>query len=75
LKSGALIKNMSISDWTKIPRMRIEQTENERLLHIGEELRNVIIGQDDTKDIIARALRRSRVYLKDPKRSISSFRC
>ncbi|MDR2371662.1 MAG: ATP-dependent Clp protease ATP-binding subunit [Puniceicoccales bacterium] len=62
-----------VSDWTKIPLMRIEQTESERLLHIGEELRSAIIGQDDATEVIARALRRSRTDLKDPKRPIGSF--
>ncbi|MDR2806874.1 MAG: ATP-dependent Clp protease ATP-binding subunit [Puniceicoccales bacterium] len=62
-----------VSDWTKIPLMRIEQTESERLLKIGDELRSAIIGQDDATEVIARALRRSRVDLKDPKRPIGSF--
>jgi ATP-dependent Clp protease ATP-binding subunit ClpC len=62
-----------VSDWTKIPLTRIEQTESERLLHIGEELRSAVIGQDDATEVIARALRRSRADLKDPKRPIGSF--
>jgi ATP-dependent Clp protease ATP-binding subunit ClpC len=62
-----------VSDWTKIPLMRIEQTESERLLQIGKELRSSVIGQDDATEVIARALRRSRVDLKDPKRPIGSF--
>ncbi|MDR1591238.1 MAG: ATP-dependent Clp protease ATP-binding subunit [Puniceicoccales bacterium] len=62
-----------VSDWTKIPLTRIEQTESERLLRIGEELRSAIIGQDDATEVIARALRRSRADLKDPKRPIGSF--
>ncbi|MDR1435259.1 MAG: ATP-dependent Clp protease ATP-binding subunit [Puniceicoccales bacterium] len=62
-----------VSDWTKIPLMRIEQTESERLLQIGDELRNSVIGQDDATEVIARALRRSRTDLKDPRRPIGSF--
>jgi ATP-dependent Clp protease ATP-binding subunit ClpC len=62
-----------VSDWTKIPLTRIEQTESERLLHIGEELRDAVIGQEDATEVIARALRRSRADLKDPKRPIGSF--
>ncbi|MDR1366427.1 MAG: ATP-dependent Clp protease ATP-binding subunit [Puniceicoccales bacterium] len=62
-----------VSDWTKIPLTRIEQTESERLLHIGEELRGAVIGQEDATEVIARALRRSRSDLKDPKRPIGSF--
>jgi ATP-dependent Clp protease ATP-binding subunit ClpC len=62
-----------VSDWTKIPLTRIEQTESERLLRIGEELRSAIIGQDDATEVIARALRRSRADLKDPKRPIGAF--
>jgi ATP-dependent Clp protease ATP-binding subunit ClpC len=62
-----------VSDWTKIPLTRIEQTESERLLRIGEELRSAVIGQDDATEVIACALRRSRADLKDPKRPIGSF--
>ncbi|MDR2200699.1 MAG: ATP-dependent Clp protease ATP-binding subunit [Puniceicoccales bacterium] len=62
-----------VSDWTKIPLTRIEQTESERLLHLGDELRSAVIGQDDATEVIARALRRSRADLKDPKRPIGSF--
>jgi ATP-dependent Clp protease ATP-binding subunit ClpC len=62
-----------VSNWTKIPLTRIEQTESERLLRIGEELRSAIIGQDDATEVIARVLRRSRADLKDPKRPIGSF--
>ena len=62
-----------VSDWTKIPLTRVEQTESERLLQIGESLRETVIGQDDATDVIARALRRSRADLKDPRRPIGSF--
>ncbi|MDR0418347.1 MAG: ATP-dependent Clp protease ATP-binding subunit [Puniceicoccales bacterium] len=62
-----------VSDWTKIPLTRIEQTESERLLHIEEELRGMVIGQEDATEVVARALRRSRSDLKDPKRPIGSF--
>lgn len=62
-----------VSDWTKIPLMRVEQTESERLLQIGEALRKQVIGQDEATEVIARALRRSRADLKDPKRPIGAF--
>jgi ATP-dependent Clp protease ATP-binding subunit ClpC len=62
-----------VSNWTKIPLMRIEQSESERLLQIGNELRTSVIGQDDATEVIARALRRSRTDLKDPRRPIGSF--
>lgn len=62
-----------VSDWTGIPLRRMEQKESEKLLHLEEELQGTVIGQDEATVAIAKALRRSRADLKDPRRPIGSF--
>ena len=62
-----------VSKWTGVPLTRLESKEMERLLNIGEVLHGKVIGQDDAVDALAKALRRSRADLKDPKRPIGSF--
>jgi ATP-dependent Clp protease ATP-binding subunit ClpC len=62
-----------VSDWTGIPLSRLEKKESEKLLVLEQELQKVIIGQDPATVAIARALRRSRADLKDPRRPIGSF--
>ena len=62
-----------ISKWTGIPLSRMEEKEAEKLLHMEEELRRRVIGQDQACSAIARALRRSRADIKDPHRPIGSF--
>lgn len=62
-----------ISKWTGIPLSRIEQKEAEKLLKIEEELKSKVIGQEEAVTAIAKALRRSRADLKDPRRPIGSF--
>lgn len=62
-----------ISKWTGIPLSRMEEKEAEKLLHMEEELRSRVIGQDQACSAIARALRRSRADIKDPHRPIGSF--
>jgi ATP-dependent Clp protease ATP-binding subunit ClpC len=62
-----------VSRWTGIPVTRIRQTESERLVNMEEELHKRIVGQEDAIDAIARAIRRSRAGLKDPRRPIGSF--
>lgn len=62
-----------VSDWTKIPLTRMEQKESQKLLNLEKELQQVIIGQDEATVAIAKALRRSRADLKDPRRPIGSF--
>ena len=63
----------TISAWTKVPLSRMEKTEAQRLLGLEKRLQAKVIGQDYAGNIIAKALRRSRVDLKDPKRPIGSF--
>ena len=62
-----------VSMWTGVPVMQIAQEESERLLHMEKALHERIIGQDEAIDAIARAVRRARAGLKDPKRPIGSF--
>jgi ATP-dependent Clp protease ATP-binding subunit ClpC len=62
-----------VADWTGIPLSRMEKKESERLLNLETELQKVVIGQEVAATAIARALRRSRADLKDPRRPIGSF--
>ncbi|MCX7915152.1 MAG: ATP-dependent Clp protease ATP-binding subunit, partial [Verrucomicrobiae bacterium] len=62
-----------VAKWTGIPLSRIEQKDAEKLLHMEDELRKSVIGQDEAVTAISKALRRSRADLKDPNRPIGSF--
>ena len=62
-----------VSSWTGIPLMRLEEKESEKFLKMEEGLRNRVIGQDEAISAIARAVRRSRAGIKDPRRPIGSF--
>ena len=62
-----------VSGWTSIPVVELTQEESERLLHMEEELHRRIVGQDEAVKAVSRAIRRSRVGLKDPKRPTGSF--
>ncbi|HWA28436.1 MAG TPA: ATP-dependent Clp protease ATP-binding subunit [Lacunisphaera sp.] len=62
-----------VAEWTGIPLNRLEKKESERLLALENELQKAIVGQDPATIAIARALRRSRADLKDPRRPIGSF--
>ncbi len=62
-----------VSQWTGIPLTRLEESESEKLLKIEEELKKRVIGQDEAISAIARAVRRSRAGIKDPRRPIGSF--
>jgi ATP-dependent Clp protease ATP-binding subunit ClpC len=62
-----------VSDWTGIPLSRMEQKESLKLLNLEKELQVNVIGQEAATEVIAKALRRSRADLKDPKRPIGSF--
>jgi len=62
-----------VSMWTGIPVTRIARTEQERLLRMEEEIHRRIIGQDEAISTIAKAVRRARAGLKDPRRPIGSF--
>jgi ATP-dependent Clp protease ATP-binding subunit ClpC len=62
-----------VSRWTNVPVEKLTEKESERLLKLEEILHNRVIGQEEAVKSIARAVRRSRVGLKDPKRPIGSF--
>lgn len=62
-----------VSMWTGVPLMQLAQEESQRLLKMEEELRKHIIGQDEAVESIAKAVRRARAGLKDPRRPIGSF--
>jgi len=62
-----------VSAWTGIPLTRMEQKETQRLLDLEKDLQKVVVGQNPATEVIARALRRSRADLKDPRRPIGSF--
>jgi ATP-dependent Clp protease ATP-binding subunit ClpC len=62
-----------VSMWTGIPLMRIAGEESERLLQMEAELHKRVIGQDEAASNLAKAVRRARAGLKDPKRPIGSF--
>jgi ATP-dependent Clp protease ATP-binding subunit ClpC len=62
-----------VAMWTGIPVTAIAQEESERLMHMEDALRLKVIGQDEAIDTVAKAVRRARAGLKDPKRPIGSF--
>ena len=62
-----------VSSWTGIPLTRMEQKETEKLLKLEAEIQTEVIGQDAATEVVAKALRRSRADLKDPRRPIGSF--
>ena len=62
-----------VSEWTGVPVTRLTEDEGERLLHMEDELHGRMVGQNEAVSAVARAIRRSRVGLKDPKRPIGSF--
>lgn len=62
-----------ISLWTGIPVKTLEESESERLLRLEEILHSRVVGQDEAVKAVAKAIKRGRVGLKDPKRPIGSF--
>ncbi len=62
-----------VSAWTRIPLQKMNKTETERLLHMEEELHRRIVGQEEAVRSVAKAVRRGRVGLKDPRRPVGSF--
>ena len=61
-----------VAGWTGIPVTRLTEDESMRLLKLEEKLHQRVVGQDDAVAAVAKAIRRSRVGLKDPKRPIGS---
>ena len=62
-----------VSMWTGIPVVTLTTDETSRLLHMEEALHRRIIGQDEAIDTVAKAVRRARAGLKDPRRPIGAF--
>ena len=62
-----------ISNWTGIPANKITEDENIRLKKLEKNLHERVIGQNEAVEAVAKAIRRGRVGLKDPKRPIGSF--
>ena len=62
-----------VSGWTGIPITRMTEDEGARLLRMEETLHQRVVGQDEAVQAVARAIRRGRVGLKDPKRPTGSF--
>jgi ATP-dependent Clp protease ATP-binding subunit ClpC len=62
-----------VSNWTGIPVFRLAMEEQERLVHMEEEIHRRIIGQEEAVKAVCKAIRRSRAGLKDPRRPIGSF--
>lgn len=62
-----------VNAWTGIPVNRLTEDESEKLLHLEDELHKRVIGQDEAVEAVARAIRRARAGLKDPRRPIGSY--
>jgi ATP-dependent Clp protease ATP-binding subunit ClpC len=62
-----------VSSWTGVPVKRLQEEESERLRNMEEILHKRVVGQDEAVKAVAKAIRRGRVGLKDPKRPIGSF--
>jgi len=62
-----------VSKWTGIPTMKLTESEQQKLVHMEDELHKRVIGQKEAIQAIAQAIRRSRTGLKDPKKPVGSF--
>ena len=62
-----------VASWTKIPVSKLEEKESEKLLKLESLLHKRVVGQKEAVDAVAKAMRRGRVGLQDPKRPIGSF--
>ena len=62
-----------VAGWTGIPAQKISQTENEKLKNLEASLHKRVVGQNEAVEAVAKAIKRGRVGLKDPKRPIGSF--
>ncbi len=62
-----------VSVWTKIPVSKLTEQESKRLERLEDELHKRVVGQNEAVEAVAKAIKRSRVGLKDPKRPVGSF--
>ncbi len=80
-QEGTLLKNAVdeeavadvVSKWTGIPVSKMLQSELEKILHIEDELKKWVVGQDEAIKAVARAIKRNKAGLGDPNRPIGSF--
>ena len=72
-KIGAEDVAKIVSQWTSISVVKLTETEQQKLLNLEKTLHERVIGQDEAVGAVARAIRRARAGLKDPKRPIGSF--
>ena len=80
-KEGTLLKNAVdeesvadvVSKWTGIPVNKMLQGELEKILHVDEELKKWVVGQDEAIKAVAKAIKRNKAGLGDPNRPIGSF--
>ena len=75
--SALTVKASDIADvvtqWTGIPVNKLLEEESDKLLHLAELLKARVIGQDEAVEAVAKAIRRGRMGLKDPRRPVGSF--
>ncbi|MEO0082799.1 MAG: ATP-dependent Clp protease ATP-binding subunit [candidate division WOR-3 bacterium] len=62
-----------VASWSSVPLTKLEENEQQRLLKMEEEIKQRIVGQEHAIEAIAKAIRRSRAGIKDPRRPIGSF--
>lgn len=62
-----------VSEWTGVPVNNLTEEESKRLMNLEEELKKRVIGQDEAVSAVARAIKRARAGLKDPKKPIGTF--
>lgn len=62
-----------VSQWSNVPITKLTEKESDRYLHLAEELKERVIGQDYAVETVSNAIKRARVGLKSPKRPIGSF--
>ena len=62
-----------VSKWTGIPVAKLTESEKSKTLNLASELKKRVVGQDEAVTAVAKAIKRGRVGLKDPKRPIGSF--
>lgn len=62
-----------VAIWTGIPPTKLLETERDRILHMGDKIRERVVGQDEAVDVITQAVQRSRAGLNDPNKPIASF--
>ena len=62
-----------VSKWTGVPVQNLKESDSERLLHLEDELHKRVIGQEEAVHAVAKAIRRARAGMKDPRRPIGSF--